>query len=156
MSANFPPTQNAAPARPWDATRVSMVQNGTDTITEHVSVAVILAGIRNGRWQKPVAHVKTRYLSALQAAKQQGDPDPYKTAKEAVHDIKKKLPGVLFSGEFSQRANEHIINHSGLLCLDLDNLEDGASLKLALANDDHVQACFDFANRLWSKSSRAH
>ena len=142
MSANVPPTQTGAPPRPWDATRVSMVQNGTDTNTDHVTIAVILAGIRSGRWQKPVAHVKTRYLSALQAAKQQGDPDPYKTAKEAVHDIKKKLPGVLFSGEFSQRANEHIITHSGLLCLDLDNLEDGASLKLALGRDDHVQAFF--------------
>jgi BT4734-like, N-terminal domain len=119
-----------------------MVQNGTDTNTDHVTVAVILAGIRKGRWQKPVAHVKTRYLSALQAAKQQGNPDPYETAKEAVRAIKKKLAGVLFSGEFSQRANELIIAHSGLLCLDIDNLEDAASLKLALANDDHVQACF--------------
>ena len=94
------------------------------------------------RWQKLVAHVKTRYLSAFQAAKQQGNPNPYETAKEAVRDIKKRLPGVLFSGEFSQRGNEHIISHSGLLCLDIDHLEDGASLKLALASDDHVQACF--------------
>ena len=90
VSANVPPTQNGAPSRPWDATRVSMVQNGTDTNTEHVTVAVILAGIRNGRWQKPVAHVKTRYLSAFQAAKQQGDRNPYETAKEAVREIKKK------------------------------------------------------------------
>ena len=120
-----------------------MVQNGTETKTDHVTVAAILADIRDGGWQKLVAHVKTRYSSALQAAKQQGDPDPYKTAKEAVHDIKKRLPGVLFSGEFSQRANEHIIAHSGLLCLDIDHLEDGPSLKLALANDDYVQACFD-------------
>ena len=103
MSANVPPTQNGAPPHSWDAIRVSMVQNGTDTNTEHVTVAVILAGIRNGRWQKPVAHVKTRYLSAFQAAKQQGDPDPYKTAKEDVRDIKKKLPGVLFSGVLSTR-----------------------------------------------------
>ncbi len=79
----------------------------------------------------------------LEAAKQQGNSNPYETAKEAVRDIKKKLPGVLFSGEFSQRGNEHIISHSGLLCLDIDHLEDGASLKLALANDDYVQACFD-------------
>ena len=119
-----------------------MVQNGTETNTDHVTVAAILADIRDGRWQKPVAHVKTLYLSAFQAAKEQGNPNPYQTAKEVVHDIKKKLPGVLFSGEFSQRANEHIVNHSGLLCLDIDHLEDGTSLKLALASDDHVQACF--------------
>ena len=80
-----------------------MVQNGADTNTEHVTVAVILAGIRNGRWQKPVAHVKTRYLSAFQAAKQRGDPDPHKTAKEAVHDIKKKLPGVIATYETMSR-----------------------------------------------------
>ena len=42
MSANVPPTQNGAPPRPWDATRVSMVRNGTDTNTDHVTVAVIL------------------------------------------------------------------------------------------------------------------
>ena len=42
----------------------------------------------------------------------------------------------------TQRANEHIITHSGLLCLDIDHLEDGVLLKRALASDDHIQAFF--------------
>ncbi len=96
MSANVPPTQNGAPPRPWDATRVSMVQNGIETNTDHVTVAAILADIRDGRWQKLVAHVKTRYLSAFQAAEQQGNPNPYETAKGGRPRPQEEAPGRAF------------------------------------------------------------
>jgi hypothetical protein len=126
----------------WYATHVSMVQSASETKTCTVELRTVLKGIRNGKWRCPVERVKAKYISAFEAAKKQGDPRPYETAKEAVSEIKKKLPGVLFSGEFSQRANERIINHSGLLCLDLDHIENGSSLKPALASDAHVQAFF--------------
>ena len=126
----------------WQAVQVSMVQSAPEINTYSVVLSTILGGIRNGEWKEHVDRVKARYARAFQAAEKQGAPKPYETAKEAVREIKKKLPGVLFSGEFSRRANEHIITHSGLLCLDLDHVGNGSSLKRALAGDDHVQAFF--------------
>ena len=134
--------EQSPPPQSWHAARVSMVKSAPETNTIPVRVSAILEGIRNGQWQRPVERVKARYLSALAAAEKQGDPHPYETAKEAVRSIKKDLPAVLFSGEFSARANEHITAHSGLLCLDIDHLDDGAALRHALAGDDHVQAFF--------------
>jgi hypothetical protein len=119
-----------------------MVSSASETKTFQREISFVLDGIRNGRWKSLVERVKARYAKAFQAAEKQRAPNPYETAKEAVSDIKKQLPGVLFSGEFSYRANEHIVNHSGLLCLDLDHFQNGSSLKHALAGDDHVQAFF--------------
>jgi hypothetical protein len=45
-----------------------------------------------------------------------------KAAKEAIAADKKKLPGILWSGQFSRRANDALIEHSGLICADLDEL----------------------------------
>lgn len=38
--------------------------------------------------------------------------------------IKKKLPAICFSGEFSERADSKIVNHSGFICLDFDGYID--------------------------------
>jgi replicative DNA helicase len=44
-------------------------------------------------------------------------------SKEARNDLKKKLPCVLFSGEFKQRNANGLLNHSGLICLDFDDVD---------------------------------
>ena len=134
-----PPTY---PPPPWYSVRVSMVQAGRETSTEPVTAGKVLEGIRDGRWRAPVARVHAQFFSAFEAAEGQGDPDAYQKAKDAVRDIKMTLPGVLFSGEFSTRANEHIIAHSGLLCIDLDHFQNSSSLKATLVSDAHVQAYF--------------
>jgi hypothetical protein len=43
--------------------------------------------------------------------------------------LKKELPCICFSGIFSHRANIGLIKHSGLICLDYDNLPDVYSFK---------------------------
>ena len=40
--------------------------------------------------------------------------------KSERNEIKKKLPSICFSGKFSKRADNSLIEHSGLLCLDFD------------------------------------
>ena len=40
--------------------------------------------------------------------------------KENRRVLKAKLPAICFSGTFSKRADNAIINHSGLICLDFD------------------------------------
>jgi hypothetical protein len=44
--------------------------------------------------------------------------------KKERTDYKKKFPYVTFSGTFRKRSNEGIINHSGYICIDLDNVGD--------------------------------
>src|SRR5439155_7667190 len=51
-----------------------------------------------------------------------------KAAKLAVDLLKKKLAAILWSGRFSRRANDALIEHSGLLCGDIDDLGSGAIL----------------------------
>jgi len=45
-----------------------------------------------------------------------------KAAKNAVNEAKKQLPAILFSGSFSQRKSSCLLQHSGFLCADLDEL----------------------------------
>lgn len=59
--------------------------------------------------------------------------------------IKKKLPCVLFSGEFSSRADNALVQHSGFICLDFDGFENDEVLTLSkdyLIRDKHTYSVF--------------
>src|SRR5262245_23197029 len=70
----------------------------------------------------------------------------YKRAKQAASDVKKQLPAVMWSGRFKNRekpVSEKLINHSGLLCADLDEL--GTQLPAVrerLTKSPHLLAMF--------------
>ena len=50
--------------------------------------------------------------------------------KEAQSGFKQRqLPFVTFSGTFTQRHNEYLVRHSGLMCLDFDHVGDEASVR---------------------------
>jgi hypothetical protein len=50
--------------------------------------------------------------------------------KDERNRIKKELPAICFSGEFSRREDKCITAHSGLICLDFDGFEDDLQLEL--------------------------
>lgn len=59
--------------------------------------------------------------------------------------LKKKLPAICFSGEFSERNDNSLINHSGLICLDFDGYKSDSDLKSfreALEFDKYVMSAF--------------
>lgn len=56
-------------------------------------------------------------------------------------DAKKNLPVVCFSGEFSERNDDALFNHSGLIVLDFDHV-DVAKAKSALATDNNIFSCW--------------
>lgn len=65
--------------------------------------------------------------------------------KEERNNIKKQLPSILFSGEFSRRADNAIINHSGLICIDFDGFKDDEELqkmRMHLFNDKYTYCLF--------------
>lgn len=48
--------------------------------------------------------------------------------KDARNELKKSLPCYLFSGTFSARKDDSLVEHSGLICLDFDGFQDDATL----------------------------
>ncbi len=107
---------------------ISMVQHAGATKCRDVNIRDVIANIRDGKWKEPV--------SAIRKAFAQG-------GKKAAEPLKKRLPAVTFSGRFRQRQASELDNHSGVLCVDLDNLNgrlDG--IREELSQDKHVIACF--------------
>lgn len=66
------------------------------------------------------------------------------TEKIKRDELKKRLPAVTISGLFNEsRRKENIINHSGLIQIDLDNLENISLIKNSLIKDDYSFAVFE-------------
>jgi len=65
--------------------------------------------------------------------------------KDERNLIKKTLPSICFSGEFSRREDKDIISHSGYICLDFDSFEDDLQIELKkeeLKEDAYTYAVF--------------
>jgi len=65
--------------------------------------------------------------------------------KEARNRLKQELPAICFSGSFNKRADNSIIKHSGLICLDFDNFkkkQDMLSKKEELTKDKYTFSVF--------------
>jgi len=101
---------------------VSIVEHAAATDTRDVHAGKIINAIKSGRWEEPVKQIRRVYTKALLRI---GDR---KAAKLAVDLFKKNLAAILWSGRFSRRANDALIEHSGLLCADIDDLGSSAIL----------------------------
>lgn len=60
----------------------------------------------------------------------------------AAERLKRALPAILWSGRFTKRANDALMAHSGLLCADLDDLDDVTAARTRLQASKHVWALF--------------
>jgi BT4734-like, N-terminal domain len=149
---------------------VSMVNSATETETSQVFVRQVFDDIRSGVWRQQVEPIRAAYLEAQEKLR---DPkfceialDEYRRlarqrgakgeraeeiakqalanfGKKKIAELKKALPGVLFSGVFPVRKADAIKEPSGLLCADLDTLGDRLkALKEELKLDPYVFAVF--------------
>lgn len=63
--------------------------------------------------------------------------------KEERNKLKKELPSILFSGKFPHRKTGALpIEHSGLIVLDIDNVEDIQIKKSLICQSNYVYSCF--------------
>lgn len=76
----------------------------------HVDLSVAIDRIKNGKSKELVEDVRKE------------------TEKGARNEKKKKLPAICFSGTFSKRADNAIIEHSGIICIDFDGFRDNQHL----------------------------
>lgn len=106
----------------------SIIQRAVDTATQPISFRDALQGIICGHWSRQVMAVQNAYASG---------------GKDAASKPKKELPGILFSGTFTKRSSQALVQHSGLICADLDDLKERvASVKELIVADPHVLAAF--------------
>jgi hypothetical protein len=107
---------------------VSMVPKAKAKETKPARIETILAAVQEGRWKSQVEIVRDAYA---------------KGGKEGARHPKTRLPGAIFSGEFSQRSGSDLICHSGVLCADLDDLnEDIIEVRRRIVADPFTLACF--------------
>ena len=133
MKTDMPPASQASPLP-----AVSMVENATSTTCKDASPEGILNRIKDGRWQDKVTQIIDTYKQVLIKT------NDHTQAKKAISALKCNLPGVLWSGRFSERKASAIEEHSGLLVMDLDDLTDAAirTTREQLQTDQYVWACF--------------
>ena len=101
------------------------------------TVRDVLKGIHSGRWKLAVERVRDSYIRGFMSGGTE-------QAKAAVRKLKStSLVAAMFSGSFTRHADSALTSHSGLLCVDLDDIGSGnKQLKDKLRNDPHVLAYF--------------
>src|SRR5215831_4471488 len=99
---------------------VSMVKRCHDVVTHPISFEEIWKVTRDGDHglKNKIVQIRNRYEAEKDIT---GSTEK---AKKAIADLKMELPGFLPSGTFSKRSNEALVEHSGILCADLDGLGD--------------------------------
>ncbi len=62
--------------------------------------------------------------------------------RELVDQLKKSLPSMCFSGKFSERFDNKLIQHSGYICCDLDDVpaDELQDMKTSIADISWVKA----------------
>lgn len=64
-------------------------------------------------------------------------------SKEEYNNIKKEqIPCVTLSGTFNYRSSNGLVSHSGLMQIDIDNVEDYERTFNKLCKDDYIYVCF--------------
>jgi len=84
--------------------RVTIYKNIFDKTPHYITIDVALERIKSGKSKDKCLEIR-----------QQLD-------KERANKLKCNLPSVCFSGEFTERKDECLKNHSGFICLDFDNV----------------------------------
>lgn len=95
---------------------------------------------------KTVSDIKTPFTTTAISVLEKFKNDDYgikeAQSKEGFKDFKKTLPVACFGGVFSKRASSALLEGSGLLILDLDNLDHLKDKKVSLSSNKHVYSCF--------------
>ena len=86
------------------------------------------------------AHV-IQLSTALKRIKEGNSQTVIEAIRDGSKDFKKKLPVVLFSGEFKARNDEALEKHSQFIVLDFDHINVEAS-KAVLSTDPYVYSCW--------------
>ena len=109
--------------------KVTIFKNIKETITPyHVELDIILNRIKDGSDSKVL-------VQKIRKEKK----------KSQRNELKKQLPAICFSGTFNKRADNSLIVHSGIICLDFDGYPNFKVLmedKESISNNKYVYSVF--------------
>jgi len=108
---------------------VSIVEQARATETKDFDLEKIIGWIRSGSGRF------AKNISAVRQATEIGDLD-------RASELKRNLPAVMFSGQFSRRSSKAITSHSGMICMDVDKIESPSSKVDEMRFDPHIIAAF--------------
>ena len=106
--------------------RVSAVESAKKVETSEYQFEVVRNWIVEGRGN---------FASIIKAIRASSD-------EEQQAELKRKLPGVMFSGTFAKRSSKELIQHSGLICMDFDYVENPAQVIDNMRFDPHLALAF--------------
>ncbi len=113
----------------YGARYVSAVQEAREVKTNDFEIETIVSWIREGKG-KFASKIKS-----IRSALESGD-------KDKASQIKLTLPAVMFSGTFEKRSSKNLTEHSGLICMDFDKLDNPDEYIDKLRFDPHVVMAF--------------
>jgi hypothetical protein len=104
---------------------ITLFKNFADTTApKYVTIDYVLDSIKNCKIQKQIDELRLE------------------SDKKKRSELKKMLPCILFAGKFSKRADKAILEHSGFVPLDWDNVEDLELKKSEIIKHPFIYACF--------------
>lgn len=118
-----------------------MTRDAVSTDCLEVDPVKLIANIRAGRWRPQVEEIRAKDRESKAGGL---DPEEAKRIKGAAGALKKRLPGILWSGAFTQRNADSCTAHSGLLVADLDDVpaDDVSRVRAAMTADPNVFCLF--------------
>lgn len=103
---------------------VTIYRNIFDNTPNYITVDRALERIRTGRSEAQILSIREQL------------------DKERADNLKKNLPSVCFSGKFTERKDDCLVEHSGFIVLDFDNVEDIGDKKHEIIQHDFIYACW--------------
>lgn len=103
---------------------ITIYRNIFDKVPNYISVDKALERIKTGKSKNLVIEIREQI------------------DKDRANKLKCNLPSVCFSGEFKEREDAKIINHSGFIVLDFDNIENLEEKKNEIISHSFVYACW--------------
>jgi putative DNA primase/helicase len=118
--------------------QISRLDHATDQRPKPTTPREMIDLIKGDTLRVQVEAIRIKYQSVLAATNSPSE------AKKAVKAMKEKLPCIMWSGLFQRRGDANLEKHSGLLCADLDHLDEHAlePARAKLSNDPHAAVIF--------------
>jgi hypothetical protein len=108
---------------------VSIVEQARKTETQDFNLEKIIEWIRSGSGRFAAN------ILAVRKATEEGDLD-------LASELKRNLPAVMFSGQFSRRSSKCLVDHSGLICMDVDKIDSPSKKVDEMRFDPYIVAAF--------------
>ena len=127
--------------------KISMVENAKATACKSVGTRNFVEAVISGKWRDKIKTIRRTYQMTMEQTG--GDS---KRASAAISELKRKLPAVIWAGEFSKRESKGVKEYSGLMVIALDHL--GTMLTKAKKNYLLTLMCSPVSSRRRGMASR--